>query len=65
MDVRTAKLQREVLEKINDNLEKIALVLTDYHVKVHVANEPHPFEGVQSTLKVADLNKPEQPIHDN
>tara|TARA_B100001094_G_scaffold286525_1_gene301410 strand:+ start:60 stop:257 length:198 start_codon:yes stop_codon:yes gene_type:complete len=65
MDVRTAKLQREVLEKINDNLEKIAIALTDDHVKVYVANEPHYYQGVQSTLKVADLNKPEQPIHDN
>ena len=55
MDVRTAKLQREVLEKINDNLEKIALALTDYHVKVHVSNEPHPLEGVQNTLKIIDL----------
>ena len=82
MDPVTARKQRVILQEISDSLnrianfleettaaeslERISDVATSEHLKVHVSNEPHPFVGVQSTLKVADLNKPEQhPIHDN
>lgn len=45
------------LEKIEHQLKRIADALEDRHLKVYVDNEPHAFEGVQSTFKVADLMK--------
>ena len=68
-----ARKQRVILEKISESLERIANFLeettvpesferisdvaTHKHLKVHVSNEPDPLEGVQSSIKIVELNK--------
>tara|TARA_R100000458_G_C8229137_1_gene211365 strand:+ start:113 stop:307 length:195 start_codon:yes stop_codon:yes gene_type:complete len=42
------------LEKIEHQLKRIADALENRHLKVYVANEPHPWEGVQGTFHIAD-----------
>jgi len=73
MDPVTARKQRVILQEISDSLnrianfleettaaeslERISDVATSEHLKVHVSNEPHPLEGVQSSIKIVELNK--------
>ena len=68
-----ARKQRVILQEISDSLnrianfleettvaeslERISDVATSKHLKVHVSNEPDPLEGVQSSIKIVELNK--------
>ena len=68
-----ARKQRIILQEISDSLNRIADFLeettvaeslerisdvdTHKHLKVHVSNEPDPLEGVQSSIKIVELNK--------
>ena len=68
-----ARKQRVILQEISDSLnrienfleettaaeslERISDVATHKHLKVHVSNEPDPLEGVQSSIKIVELNK--------
>lgn len=42
---------------VAESLERISDVATHKHLKVHVSNEPDPLEGVQSSIKIVELNK--------